>query len=68
MIKFEHEVLYFDLSKRNGAEEMELKLKEWGAAGFELVSVVAHGPTNSQVSTFFKRAILVDETDEGIGA
>ncbi|UUV08699.1 hypothetical protein [Ruegeria sp. YS9] len=57
MKQYEHEVLIFDLRGNKGLAEMQAKLAEWGAAGFELVSVVPSDMHSRSVTAFLKREV-----------
>jgi hypothetical protein len=57
MKKFEHEVLDFDLTKKDQHAVMAKALAEWGAAGFEVVSVVPHGQLGGRVTIFLKHEL-----------
>lgn len=64
MKQFEHEVLNFNYTNKKGYLEMSTALKEWGAAGFEVVSVVPNGQLGGQVTVFLKREITENESSE----
>lgn len=64
MKTFENEVLDFDLTKKGQHEAMAKALTEWGAAGFELVAVVACGEFSLQIKVFFKREEAENEKSE----
>lgn len=64
MKKFANEVLDFDLTKKGQHEAMAKALTEWGAAGFELVAVVACGEFSLQIKVFFKREEAENEKSE----
>ena len=55
MKQFEHEVLSFNTSNKKGMASMKTALSEWGAAGYEVVSVVPHWPTAGAIDVFLKR-------------
>jgi len=57
MKQFEHEVLIFDMSGKKGLADMRDKLAEWGASGYELVSVVASDMHSRSVTAFLKREV-----------
>ena len=57
MKQYEHEVLFFDLRANKGLAEMRDKLAEWGAAGYELVSVVPSDMHSRSVTAFLKREV-----------
>lgn len=56
MTQYEYEVLHFDMSSRKGLDAMKAVLSEWGAVGFELVSVVPSDMHSQGVTAFLKRA------------
>lgn len=60
MKRFEHEVLTFDTNSRKGCDAMQKALKEWGVAGYELVSVTPDLTVPQGVMLFFKREITSD--------
>ncbi|WP_341369146.1 hypothetical protein [Yoonia sp. BS5-3] len=68
MIYFEHEVLTFGTSNAKEMKKMADTLTEWGAAGYEVVSVVSTSMNGSHVTAFLKRKVLVDDKDEGKAA
>ena len=61
MKRFEHEVLVFDTRTPKQMAHMKETLREWGLAGFEIVSVTQqHG--SSPLTAFLKREIASDDT------
>ncbi|MGH1416348.1 MAG: hypothetical protein ACRBB0_22860 [Pelagimonas sp.] len=57
MKQYEHEVLIFDVSNNKGVTKMRDQLAEWGAAGYELVSVVSGDMHSRSVTAFLKREV-----------
>ena len=68
MKKFEHEILSYDLSKKGEYETMRAALKEWGEAGYEIVSVVNPDNITSNVAVFLKREVQSSSGLEGADA
>lgn len=68
MIYFEHEVMTFRTDTKKGMKLMSDKLTEWGAAGYEVVSVVATSMSGDAVNVFLKRKVFAAEHDEGKAA
>ena len=68
MIYYEHEVMTFGTQKKKDIEAMSKTLNEWGAAGYEVVSVVPTSMSGDAVNVFLKRKVFVDEQDEGKAA
>lgn len=68
MIYFEHEVMTFGTSTKKEMNQMADKLNEWGAAGYEVVSVVPTSMSGDAVNVFLKRKVIVEELDEGRAA
>ena len=64
MKRFEHEVLAFDTNGRKGRDAMQKALKDWGAAGYELVSVTPDRTVPQGVMLFFKREIADEQLAE----
>lgn len=64
MKQFEHEVLNFNYTSKKGNVEMRTALTEWGAAGFEIVSVVPNSQLGGQVTVFLKREITENKSSE----
>jgi hypothetical protein len=62
MKRFEHEVLVFEMRTDKQATRMKETLREWGLAGFEIVSVTQFAET-SPLTVFLKR-----ELPEGVSA
>lgn len=60
MKKFEHEVLTFDANGKKGHATMQNSLREWGEAGFEIVSVVGTAINSSNFTVFLKREVQSD--------
>ena len=54
---FEHEVLNFKVDNRKNYEAMQKALREWGAAGYELVSVAPDRTSPQAFIVFLKREI-----------
>ena len=55
MKTFEHEVRTFNGSNRKGFEAMQKALREWGEAGYEIVSVTNDSLQHQNYVVFFKR-------------
>lgn len=68
MIYFEHEIFTFGTRSKKDIAEMRAKLAEWGAAGYEVVSVVAASIDGSTVNVFLKRKVFLEDQDEGKAA
>ena len=66
MKTFEHEVLTFNASNRKGYVAMQETLREWGAAGYEIVSVTNDSFNASHYVVFLKRETngSVSETED----
>lgn len=58
MKTFEHEVLTFNASSKKGYAAMQEALREWGEAGFEIVSVTADSVNPMAFTVFLKREVL----------
>jgi len=58
MKQFEHEIVSFDLSSKKHISYMEESLRDWGLAGFEIVSAIPSDMHSTSVRVFFKREIL----------
>ena len=54
MRRFEHEVLTFSVDKAKGFAAMQETLREWGNAGFEIVSVLDHKNVGINYTVFMK--------------
>ena len=63
MRRFEHEVLTFSVDKAKDFAAMQETLREWGNAGFEIVSVVPGDMHSKSMTVFLKRE--ADETETG---
>ncbi|GGA31895.1 MULTISPECIES: hypothetical protein [Rhodobacterales] len=68
MKQFEHEFLVFDMASKKGLAQMRATLAEWGAAGYELVSVVPSDMHSRSVTAFLKREIAELTTSSGEAA
>jgi len=68
MIYFEHEVLNFGTRTKKDRAAMKASLTEWGAAGYEAVSVVPASLDGSVVNVFLKREVYAKSQDEGKAA
>lgn len=55
MKTFEHEVLTFDANDKKNFAGMQETLREWGAVGYEVVSVVGTSVNSSNFTVFLKR-------------
>ncbi len=55
MKTFEHEVLKFDANDKKSFALMQETLREWGASGYEVVSVVGTSLNSSNFTVFLKR-------------
>lgn len=59
MKQFEHEVLFFENSKKSHREKMRDELKQWGLSGFEVVGVSETAPNlQGGVTVFLKRELV----------
>lgn len=65
---FEHEVLSFGTSTKKENAEMRAALKEWGEAGYEVVSVVPVTIGGSVLNIFLKRRIISDGDKTDVAA
>lgn len=65
MRAFEHEVLDFDVREADGLEAMKRTLREWGEAGFEIVSVLPISRDADMTRVFLKREVSPDRSREG---
>ncbi|AUR22508.1 hypothetical protein [Phaeobacter inhibens] len=68
MIYFEHEILTFGTGTKKEVNAMATSLKEWGAAGYEVVSVVPIQIGGAVVTVFLKRKVFIEDQDEGKAA
>lgn len=68
MIYFEHEVLTFGTSTKKEINAMAASLKDWGAAGYEVVSVVPIQIGGAIVTVFLKREVVVENDSDGRAA
>ncbi|WP_299720546.1 hypothetical protein [uncultured Tateyamaria sp.] len=68
MIYFEHEVLTFGTSTKKEINAMAASLKDWGAAGYEVVSVVPIQIGGAIVTVFLKREVVVENDSDGKAA
>lgn len=68
MIYFEHEILTFGTSTKKEINAMAASLKDWGAAGYEVVSVVPIQIGGAVVSVFLKREVVVENDSDGKAA
>lgn len=68
MIYFEHEVMTFGTSTSKEMKKMADTLTEWGAAGYEVVSVVPTQIGGSVVAVFLKREVHAEDGTEGKAA
>ena len=68
MKQYDHEVLSFTLNTKKGNAEMEKSLREWGAAGFEIVSVIPSDMHSTGVTVFLKRELTGDPSENGAAA
>lgn len=57
MKMFEHEVLNFNASNRKGYAEMQATLRDWGANGFEIISVTNDSVNPMSFIVFLKREV-----------
>ena len=57
MKRFEHEVLTFTVDKPKDFAKMQETLREWGYAGFEIISVVPSDIHSKSMTVFFKREV-----------
>lgn len=64
---FEHEVLTFDVSTKKGFSAMQNTLREWGLAGFEVVSVLQTNST-TPIAVFLKREMAGAASSKGKAA
>lgn len=62
MKRFENEVLSFVVNGPKDFDAMQVKLKEWGHEGFEIVSVVHQFNPDNTHTAFLKREFYDDET------
>lgn len=62
MKQFEHEVLSFDANGKKGYAAMQLTLKEWGEAGYEVVSVVNTAMNGCNFTVFLKREVMQEQS------
>lgn len=58
MKRFEHEVLTFSVNKAKDFEAMQKQLREWGDAGFEIISVIAGDMHSKSMTVFLKREVV----------
>lgn len=63
MKRFNHEVLSFDANGKKEYKAMQDKLRDWGEAGFEIVSVISTSMNGSYFTVFLKREMIVDTQD-----
>ncbi len=68
MIYFEHEILTFGTGTKKEINTMAASLKEWGAAGYEVVSVVPIQIGGAVVTVFLKREVVVENDSDGKAA
>ncbi|MFV1630793.1 hypothetical protein [Phaeobacter sp. JH20_18] len=68
MIYFEHEILTFGTGTKKEMNAMATSLKEWGAAGYEVVSVVPIQIGGAVVTVFLKREVFVENDSDGKAA
>ncbi|MGH1415743.1 MAG: hypothetical protein ACRBB0_19800 [Pelagimonas sp.] len=68
MIYFEHEILTFGTGTKKEMNAMAASLKEWGAAGYEVVSVVPIQIGGSVVTVFLKREVVAEDNSDGKAA
>lgn len=64
MKRFEHEVLTFAVGRTKDFAKMQDSLQEWGAAGYEVVSVLQHVTAGSTFTVFLKRAVECADVSE----
>ena len=57
MKTFEHEILTFDANDKKSFAGMQETLRDWGAAGYEVVSVVGTSVNSSNFTVFLKREL-----------
>ena len=63
MKTFEHEVLTFDANDKKSFAGMQETLRDWGAAGYEVVSVVGTSVNSSNQSQLGMINTLVNSND-----
>jgi len=68
MMYFEHEVLSFGTGTKKEHAAMRTALKEWGEAGYEVVSVVPVTIGGSVVNIFLKRQVVSDDGETNVAA
>ncbi len=68
MIYFEHEILTFGTGTKKEINAMAASLKEWGAAGYEVVSVVPIQIGGAVVTVFLKREMVAEDNSDGKAA
>lgn len=61
MKRFENEVLSFPVKSNKDFDAMQVKLKQWGQEGFEIVSVVHSLNPHDTYTAFLKREYDDDE-------
>jgi len=67
MKRFEHEVLTFSVAKPKEKASMKATLSEWGAAGWEIVSVVPSDMHSYSLTVFLKRELNeITNTDDEV--
>ena len=57
---FEHEVLNFNASNRKAYTEMQDTLRDWGANGFEIISVTNDSVNPMSFVVFLKREVSAE--------
>lgn len=65
MKTFEHEVLTFNASTKNDYVGMQGTLREWGHAGYEIVSVTTDSVNSMAFTVFLKRDASDGAHDRG---